>query len=99
MTCFCELVCRTRPNDTGYVKRPDLVCQDVYFEKSAPLCGVENESYAGVTHYIGGELVPELVVELDGGQRIFFEHHIVLWKTSRQKHLVAGRITWSCLLG
>jgi len=41
----------------------------------------EDESYAGVTYHIRGELVPELAVQLDGQQSIFFEHHVALWKT------------------
>lgn len=40
----------------------------------------ENETYAGVTYHLDGELVPALTVELGHGQRIFFEHHILLWK-------------------
>lgn len=42
---------------------------------------VEDETFAGVTYHIRGELVPELAVQLDGGQSLFFEHHVVLWKT------------------
>lgn len=42
---------------------------------------VEDETYAGVTYHVRGELVPELAVQLDGGQTIFFEHHVALWKT------------------
>lgn len=41
---------------------------------------VEDETFAGVTYQIRGELVPELAVKLDGGQTIFFEHHVALWK-------------------
>ncbi|HEV3312757.1 MAG TPA: AIM24 family protein [Chloroflexota bacterium] len=41
----------------------------------------EDETYAGVTYHIRGELVPELAVQLDGGQTIFFEHHVALWKS------------------
>ena len=41
----------------------------------------EDENYAGVTYHIRGELVPELAVQLDGGQSIFFEHHVALWKS------------------
>ena len=41
----------------------------------------EDESYAGVTYHIRGELVPELAVELTDAQTIFFEHHVALWKT------------------
>jgi uncharacterized protein (AIM24 family) len=42
---------------------------------------VDDESYAGVTYHIRGELVPELAIQLDGGQTVFFEHHVALWKT------------------
>jgi uncharacterized protein (AIM24 family) len=35
---------------------------------------------AGVAYHIAGELVPVLVVELQPGQSVFFEHHILLWK-------------------
>jgi uncharacterized protein (AIM24 family) len=42
---------------------------------------VDEETYAGVTYHIKGELVPELAVELNGQQTIFFEHHVALWKT------------------
>ena len=39
-----------------------------------------NETFAGITYHLDGELVPALTVELLQGQRIFFEHHILLWK-------------------
>jgi uncharacterized protein (AIM24 family) len=42
---------------------------------------VEDETYAGVTYHVRGELVPELAIQLDGGQTVFFEHHVALWKT------------------
>ncbi|HEY4319706.1 MAG TPA: AIM24 family protein [Gemmatimonadales bacterium] len=38
------------------------------------------QSHAGVTYHLDGELVPALTVELDPGQSVFFEHHILLWK-------------------
>jgi uncharacterized protein (AIM24 family) len=41
----------------------------------------EDESYAGVVYHIRGELVPELAVQLDGGQTVYFEHHVALWKS------------------
>ena len=41
---------------------------------------VQNETYAGVTYHVDGELVPALTVELSGEQSIYFEHHILLWK-------------------
>ncbi|MHB8491998.1 MAG: AIM24 family protein [Solirubrobacteraceae bacterium] len=40
---------------------------------------VHDESFAGVTYHIRGELVPELQVEV-GGQDVMFEHHVLLWK-------------------
>jgi uncharacterized protein (AIM24 family) len=38
-----------------------------------------DESYAGLTYHIEGELVPVLHVEL-GQHPIYFEHYILLWK-------------------
>lgn len=35
---------------------------------------------AGVTYHIAGELVPVLAIDLQPGQSVFFEHHILLWK-------------------
>jgi uncharacterized protein (AIM24 family) len=40
---------------------------------------VQNESYAGMTYHIEGELVPVLHIEL-GITPVYFEHHILLWK-------------------
>jgi len=40
----------------------------------------ESETFAGVTYYLDGELVPALTVELLPGQSVYFEHHILLWK-------------------
>ncbi len=40
---------------------------------------VRNESFAGVTYHIQGELVPVLQIELSQ-MPIFFEHHVLLWK-------------------
>jgi uncharacterized protein (AIM24 family) len=40
---------------------------------------IHDETFAGVTYHIRGELVPELQVEL-GEQRVMFEHHVLLWK-------------------
>ena len=39
------------------------------------------ETFAGVTYNLDGELVPVLTVDLLQGQTIFFEHHILLWKS------------------
>jgi len=38
-----------------------------------------DESFAGVTYHIQGELVPALSVELSA-MPIYFEHHVLLWK-------------------
>jgi uncharacterized protein (AIM24 family) len=40
-----------------------------------------SETFAGYTYYLDGELVPALTVDLAQQQSIFFEHHILLWKT------------------
>ena len=40
----------------------------------------ESESFAGFTYHLDGELVPVLTVDLETGQSIYFEHHILLWK-------------------
>ena len=40
---------------------------------------VRDESFAGVTYHIEGELVPVLQIELSQ-MPIYFEHHILLWK-------------------
>ena len=41
--------------------------------------GVRDETFAGVTYHIEGELVPVLSIELHAIP-IFFEHHVLLWK-------------------
>jgi uncharacterized protein (AIM24 family) len=43
---------------------------------------VHDESFAGVTYHVRGELVPELQVEL-GGRSVVFEHHVLLWKETQ----------------
>ncbi|HEX4837593.1 MAG TPA: AIM24 family protein [Solirubrobacteraceae bacterium] len=40
---------------------------------------VHDETFAGVTYHIRGELVPELQIEV-GGASVMFEHHVLLWK-------------------
>jgi uncharacterized protein (AIM24 family) len=40
---------------------------------------VRDETFAGVTYHVRGELVPELQVEV-GGSSVMFEHHVLLWK-------------------
>jgi uncharacterized protein (AIM24 family) len=39
-----------------------------------------DETHAGVTYHLDGELVPVLTVDLPAGRSIYFEHHILLWK-------------------
>ena len=39
---------------------------------------VHDESFAGVTYHVEGELVPVLHLEL-GRMPVYFEHHILLW--------------------
>ena len=41
---------------------------------------VEEGHAPGLAYRIEGELVPVLHVSLDGSRRLFFEHHVVLWK-------------------
>lgn len=41
-----------------------------------------DETFAGVTYHIRGELVPELQVEV-GGAAVMFEHHVLLWKETQ----------------
>ena len=38
------------------------------------------ETYAGVTYHIDGELVPVLTIDI-GQVPVYFEHHILLWKS------------------
>ena len=40
---------------------------------------IRDETFAGVTYHIRGQLVPELQVELSG-EPVMFEHHTLLWK-------------------
>ena len=39
-----------------------------------------DETFAGYTYHLDGELVPALTVDLLDGQSIYYEHHILLWK-------------------
>lgn len=41
-----------------------------------------DESFAGVTYHVRGELVPELQIEVSG-QAVMFEHHVLLWKQTQ----------------
>jgi uncharacterized protein (AIM24 family) len=43
---------------------------------------VHDESFAGVTYHVRGELVPELQIEV-GAVSVMFEHHVLLWKETR----------------
>jgi uncharacterized protein (AIM24 family) len=40
---------------------------------------VHDETFAGVTYHVRGELVPELQIEV-GSASVMFEHHVLLWK-------------------
>ncbi len=44
---------------------------------------IRNETVAGLTYHIQGELVPVLMVELSQQSSIYFEHHVLLWKDPR----------------
>lgn len=39
-----------------------------------------DETFAGITYHLEGELVPVLTVDLGAGHSVYFEHHILLWK-------------------
>jgi uncharacterized protein (AIM24 family) len=41
-----------------------------------------DETFAGVTYHLEGELVPVLTVEITPYQSVYFEHHILLWKNT-----------------
>src|SRR6516165_9403527 len=41
----------------------------------------QDETFAGVTYHLDGELVPALTVEIAPSHSVYFEHHIMLWKT------------------
>ena len=41
-----------------------------------------DESFAGVTYHVRGELVPQLQVDISG-QGVMFEHHVLLWKETQ----------------
>jgi uncharacterized protein (AIM24 family) len=45
---------------------------------------IHDETWAGVTYHIRGELVPELQVDLQDAA-VFFEHHTLLWKQTHVK--------------
>ena len=39
-----------------------------------------DETVAGVTYHLEGELVPSLTIELPPQAPVYFEHHVLLWK-------------------
>jgi uncharacterized protein (AIM24 family) len=41
---------------------------------------VEEGAGPGLIYRIDGELVPVLHIRLDGSTRVYFEHHVILWK-------------------
>jgi uncharacterized protein (AIM24 family) len=41
---------------------------------------IEQGTGPGLTYRIDGDLVPVLHLQLDGSSRVYFEHHVVLWK-------------------
>ena len=43
---------------------------------------VHDETFAGVTYHIRGELVPELQIDV-GQASVMFEHHVLLWKETQ----------------
>jgi uncharacterized protein (AIM24 family) len=43
---------------------------------------IHDETFAGVTYHVRGELVPELQIDL-GGTSVMFEHHVLLWKETQ----------------
>ncbi len=43
---------------------------------------ITNEKFADVTYHIEGGLTPVLTVEMDQAQTLFFEHHVMLWKST-----------------
>ncbi len=44
--------------------------------------GAAEASFAGYTYHLDGNLVPALTVDLAAGQSVYFEHHILLWKST-----------------
>jgi uncharacterized protein (AIM24 family) len=41
---------------------------------------VDHGTGPGVSYRIDGDLVPVLHLQLDGSMRVYFEHHVILWK-------------------
>ena len=44
--------------------------------------GAQSENFAGFSYHLDGGLVPALTVQLSPGAGIYFEHHILLWKST-----------------
>jgi uncharacterized protein (AIM24 family) len=44
-----------------------------------PVAAAREESFAGISYRVRGELVPELQIEV-GPASVMFEHHVLLWK-------------------
>lgn len=42
---------------------------------------VHDETFGGVTYHLEGELVPALTIEVTPDAPVYFEHHILLWKS------------------
>jgi uncharacterized protein (AIM24 family) len=40
----------------------------------------QDETFAGFTYHLEGELVPALTVDLPARSSVYFEHHVLLWK-------------------
>ena len=51
-----------------------------------------DETFAGLTYHLDGELVPSLTVELLPEQKIYFEHHILLWMSTGLKIGIKGAL-------
>jgi uncharacterized protein (AIM24 family) len=48
---------------------------------SALPSAASSETFGGVSYRVDGELVPVLTVELQSENAVYFEHHILLWKS------------------
>ena len=73
------------PNASGYAPRGYVDwLETLMFVRPVLLpTSAKDETFAGVTYHVDGELVPALTVEISAAQSIYFEHHIMLWKTNR----------------
>ena len=53
----------------------------IYFERPRLLpTQSTDQNFAGFTYHIEGELVPALTLDLQMGQSVFFEHHVLFYK-------------------